>query len=115
MHKRDTHAVSYDGPSREEFLAQLRSRRPATEVILHRASLSHPRTERGQTVTSLRISRYDDPDNPMPDRGTYLFSVTPDDAPWSDTWHETVEDAVDQAELSYEVPPRAWTPQLDAA
>jgi hypothetical protein len=112
---RDTDAMTYDGPSQEEFLAELRSRRPSTEVILHRAPLSHPRTERGQTVSSLRISRYDDPDNPVPDRGVYLFSVAPDDAPWSDTWHETVEDAVDQAEFSYEVPPSAWTPPLAAA
>jgi hypothetical protein len=51
----------------------------------------------------------------VPDRGVYLFSVAPDDAAWSDTWHETVEDAVDQAEFSYKVPPSAWTPPLDAA
>jgi hypothetical protein len=107
--------MSYDGPPQEEFLAELRSRRPATEVILHRAPLSHPRRERGQTVSSLRISRYDDPDNPVPDSGIYLFSVTPDDAPWSDTWHETVGDAVDQAEASYEVSASAWTPPLDGA
>jgi hypothetical protein len=107
--------VSYDGPSQEEWLAELRSRRPATEVVLHRAPLSEPVTERDQTVVSLRISRYDDPDNPVPDRGIYLFSVTPDDASVSDTWHETVDDAVDQAEFTYGVPRSVWTPPPDAA
>ena len=81
---RDTDAMTYDGPSQEEFLAELRSRRPSTEVILHRAPLSHPRTERerGQTVSSLRISRHDDPDNPVPARAStsslWLRTTLPD-------------------------------------
>jgi hypothetical protein len=107
--------MSYDGPSQEEWLAELRARRPPTEVVLHRAPLPAPATERGHTVTSLRISRYDDPDSPNPDRGFYLFSVDADDASVSDWWSDTVEDAVDQAEFTYGVPRDAWAPPPDGA
>jgi hypothetical protein len=33
----------------------------------------------------------------------------------SDTWHETVEDALHQAEFGYGVAPGAWVPAPDAA
>jgi hypothetical protein len=106
--------MSYDGPSLSEWLAQYRSRRPPTEVRLFEARLPQPMEVMSQRVVSLRVARYDDPDNPNPDRGIYLFTVTDQGETVSDTWHETVDDALD-AGAEYGVDRSHWAPAEGAA
>jgi hypothetical protein len=62
----------------------------------------------------LRIARYEDPDNPKPDRGIYLFTVTDKGETVSDTWHETIEDAQDVG-ADYGVDRTDWEPPPRAA
>src|SRR4051794_6401962 len=73
---RDPLLMSYNGPSLFEWLTEYRSRRPPTEVALFEARLQQSMDVTSHSVVSLRIARYDDPDNPNPDRGFYLFTVT---------------------------------------
>jgi hypothetical protein len=47
-------------------------------------------------ATALAIARYEDED------GVYLFYVDGDGAVVTDTWHESVEDALGQAAFEYE-------------
>lgn len=100
--------MSYDGPSLPEWLAEYRARRPATEIALYEAALPKPLYVMSKQVVSLRIARYDDPDQPNPDDGIYLFTVTADGGTVSDTWHETVDDAFDQAEDEFSVGRNEW-------
>jgi hypothetical protein len=100
--------MSYDGPSLSEWLAEYRSRRPPIEVVLYEARLPQPIEERSQRVVSLRVACYDDPDNPNPDRGIYLFTVTEQGEAVSDTWHETIDDALD-AGVGYGVDRGDWS------
>jgi len=67
---------------------------------------------RGPASDSLRISRYDESDNPAPDPGAYLFSVAPDDARHLARNRRRCRRP---GGVSYEVPPSAWTPPLAAA
>jgi hypothetical protein len=67
-----------------------------------------------ERVVSLRIARYDDPDNPNPGHGIYLFTVTAGGDAVSDTWHETVEAALD-AGAEYGVDRSDWSPVPGAA
>jgi hypothetical protein len=106
--------MSYDGPSLSEWLAEYRSRRPPTEVALFEARLPEPTDVMSKQVVSLRIARYDDPDSPHPDDGLYLFTVTAAGDTVSDTWHETVEDALD-AGAEYGVDRGDWLPAKGAA
>jgi hypothetical protein len=102
--------MGYDGPSLSEWLAEYRSRRKPTEVVLHRARLPVPvRTHPSRApIASLRISRFDDPDNPCPTRGFYLFSLSETDEWVDDSWHEELDDAFDQAEYAFDVRRSAW-------
>ena len=106
--------MSYDGPSLSEWLAEYRSRRRPTEVAMFEARLPQPIEVMSQRVVSLRIARYNDPDNPNPDRGFYLFTVTAAGDTVSDTWHETVEDALD-AGADYGVDRSGWSAAAGAA
>lgn len=102
--------VSYDGPSLSEWLAEYRSRREPTEVVLYRATLAHPVRSHvsRQAVAALRISRYDEPDNPKPTGGFYLFSLDEAEEWVTDTWHESVDDAFDQAEFEFGLVRSDW-------
>jgi hypothetical protein len=107
----DTGAMSYDGPSLSEWLAEYRSRRQPTEVVLYRANLPEPVVSdvSQQRVAALRISRYDDPDNPRPTGGFYLFSLNEADGCVSDIWHEELDDAFAQAEYEFGLSRSDWT------
>lgn len=98
-------------PSLSEWLAEYRSRRPATEVALYRGTLPESLISEvsRQRVTAVRISRSDDPDNPNPDKGFYLFSLDENGNELADTWHETVDDAFAQAEYQFGLNPADWT------
>jgi len=60
-------------------------------------------------VTSVRVDRYDDPDNPHPDRGAYVISVSDAGEEVADTWHEDLEDALAQAESEFGLCRADWT------
>jgi hypothetical protein len=104
--------MSYDGPSLSEWLAEYRSRRPPTEVVLYRATLPEPVLSDAprQRAVSVVISRYDDPDNPKPTGGFYLFSLNDADEGLTDTWHEELDDAFAQAEYEFGLSRDDWTP-----
>lgn len=104
--------MSYDGPSLSEWLAEYRSRRQPTEAVLYRARLPEPVLSdvSRHRVAALRISRYDDPDNPRPTGGFYLFSLNEADEWLTDTWHEEVDDAFAQAEYEFGLSRSDWTP-----
>jgi len=103
--------VSYDGPSLNEWLAEYRSRRPPTEVTLHQTDSREPVTSpvsRQPGITSLRIIRLDDPDDPVPGHGVYLLSENEAGESLSDTWHEDVQEAFAQAEFEFGIARERW-------
>jgi hypothetical protein len=106
--------MSYDGPSLSEWLAEYRSRRAPTEVVLYRAELSEPFVSGSRRpVVALQIARYDDPDNPHPTGGFYLFWLSETGEGVGDTWHEELDDALEYAEYAFGVRRSDWTPVGD--
>jgi hypothetical protein len=103
--------MSYDGPSLSAWLAEFRSRRPPTEVVLFEATLPVLAVSdvSQQRVASLRVSRYEDPDNPRPTGGVYLFSLDEAGRVVSDTWHEDSDDAFAQAAYEFGLNRAAWS------
>jgi hypothetical protein len=98
-------------PSLAEWLAEYRSRPEPKEVVLYRVALAEPSTSpvSGQSdIVSLRIVRYDEPQNPRPTGGVYLLSEGPDGESIADTWHEDVADAFHQAEYEFGVSSASW-------
>jgi hypothetical protein len=69
--------------------------RQPTEVALYRATLPEPVLSgvSRHRVAALRISRYDDPDNPPLTSGFYLFGLNEAEESLTDTWHEELDDA----------------------
>jgi hypothetical protein len=98
-------------PSLGEWLAEYRSRPEPKEVVLYRVTLAEPVTRpvpRRGDIVSLRIVRYDEPQNPRPTGGVYLLSEGADGQSIADTWHEELDDAFDQAESEFGVNRAAW-------
>ena len=54
-------------------------------------------------ASALRIFRYRD------EEGFYLLSVNDDGDEVTDTWHQSLEDAVHQAEFEFDLKARDWT------
>jgi hypothetical protein len=103
--------MSYDGPSLSGWLAEYRSRAEPIEVVLYRAALPEPATSAvpGESVVAVRISRYDEPDNPRPTGGFYVLSLNAADDWIGDTWHETLDAAFAQAEFEFGLDHSDWT------
>jgi hypothetical protein len=52
---------------------------------------------------SLQIAQYDN------DAGFYLFYLNEKNEVMTDTWHETIEEAMDQAEWEFQIVSDEWT------
>jgi len=56
----------------------------------------------------LRIVQEDVPRNGISHSGFYLLYLDDNNAEMTDTWHETLEDAMAQAEWEFQVQPEEW-------
>jgi hypothetical protein len=105
-------------PSLGEWLAEYRLRPELKKVVLHRVILpeafTSPLLHRGGIV-SLRIVRYDEPQNPTPTGGVYLLSQVADGQSIADTWHEEVDDAFDHAKHEFGASRAAWRAVRESA
>ena len=52
--------------------------------------------------TSLQIAQYDN------DAGFYLFYLNEKNEIMTDTWHQTIEDAIEQAEWEFQIDSKGW-------
>ena len=86
----------------------------ATHEVLWSVSLAGNYVPTGKTThsyknekldppASLQIARYPDGD------GYYLFYLDDNGQEMTDTYHDEVEGAMDQAKFEFSVPPSAWT------
>jgi hypothetical protein len=108
--------VSYDGPSQSEWLAEFRARPEPYEVVLYRLRLPQPVHDGvagRKHIASLRISRIEEPENPNPTGGFYLFMLDEANEWVNDTWHEDAEDAFEQSQYRFGVEPDDWHERVD--
>ncbi len=60
-------------------------------------------TLRTELPYKLEIMKYDEPDSDV-----YLLHVSQENKVINDTWHQTIEDAIEQAKYEFNVDPTDW-------